>query len=113
MKLSVARKLNRRNFVLNRTAAAFALITAFVVFSAHAPGTWGAKLSDASLIPQKGTVGMPFRFQLNGKMASGMAPYAYVKQSGQLPPGLSMSKRGLILGRPTTPGEFKFWCDTF
>src|SRR5436190_7244494 len=99
-------------FVSNRKMA-FALIVAFVVIVAHAPGAWGGKLSDASLFPQKGTVGKPFRFQLNGKMAAGMAPYNHVIQSGQLPPGLTMSKRGMIVGRPTTAGEFKYWVDTF
>jgi hypothetical protein len=92
---------------------AFGLIIAFAVFAGVAPGAWGAKFSDASLVPQKGTVGAPCRFQLNGRMWAGMAPHAYEKQSGELPPGLRMSKRGLILGRPTTAGEFQFWCDTF
>src|SRR6185503_18530120 len=60
-------------------------------------------------IPQKGVVGKPFRFQLAGR--NGTPPFTYKIDSGELPPGLSMSREGLILGTPTKSGTFKYWAN--
>jgi len=60
-------------------------------------------LSDA-LAP--GTVAVTYQIQLfaNG----GVRPYSWSVVAGQLPPGLSLSRSGLISGTPTTPGVFAF-----
>jgi hypothetical protein len=38
----------------------------------------------------------------------GIPPYTFVVQSGQVPPGLTLSPAGLLSGNPTTPGTFNF-----
>src|SRR5436190_2148366 len=64
--------------------------------------------SDESLLPHNGVVGQLYTFELKGRV--GGPPYSYAV-TGNLPPGLMITKRGLISGRPTTAGKFQFWCD--
>ncbi len=40
--------------------------------------------------------------------AGGTAPYAYVVESGTLPPGLNLSPSGVLAGTPTSAGSFNF-----
>ncbi|MBI3765430.1 MAG: putative Ig domain-containing protein [Ignavibacteriales bacterium] len=40
--------------------------------------------------------------------SGGTAPYSFVKASGTLPSGLSLSSSGVLSGTPTTPGSFTF-----
>jgi hypothetical protein len=58
------------------------------------------------LVPP-GTVGVPYpprKFIASG----GVAPYAYDAGTPALPPGLSLSLKGVLSGTPTAPGRFNF-----
>ena len=57
-----------------------------------------------------GAVGVPYRFDL--KATSGTEPYVWKKKNkakfGTLPPGISLSKEGVLSGTPTTQGMSDF-----
>jgi large repetitive protein len=54
-----------------------------------------------------GTVGQPYSVQVKGKQ--GCDDYWFEVLSGSFPPGLSLSRSGLVSGVPTTPGRFDFY----
>ena len=58
-----------------------------------------------------GYVGVPYEVQIESEEGSGCSPdYDYfVIVNSVLPPGLSMSRDGLISGTPTTAGFTRFW----
>jgi beta-glucanase (GH16 family) len=88
---------------------AYSLVIALMLIAADAPLALGLAFTDETLLPHNGAVGKAYRFQLKGR--AGSAPYHFKIDSGALPPGLSMSKGGLILGKPTTAGKFQFWAN--
>jgi hypothetical protein len=51
-------------------------------------------------------VGQPYSSQ--ARVVGGIAPFTWVVLSGALPPGLTLSSSGLLLGTPTTPGTYSF-----
>jgi hypothetical protein len=53
-----------------------------------------------------GRIGQPYKQQLNA--LGGLQPYYWILISGALPPGLSLSTSGAILGTPSTSGDFDF-----
>ncbi len=54
----------------------------------------------------RATRGHHYRIQLHA--ASGRAPYRWTKSSGSLPPGLRLSRAGVISGVPTRAGSYRF-----
>jgi hypothetical protein len=63
-------------------------------------------LSISSLAIPGATVGSQYRFTLGSE--GGVGPYAWVIQSGSLPPGLSLATDGTISGQPTQSGRSAF-----
>lgn len=53
-----------------------------------------------------GTAGIPYSQPIVA--TGGVTPYAFTINSGNLPPGLSLSSGGTILGTPTTGGNYSF-----
>jgi large repetitive protein len=95
------------------------LVLTFLVALVVVPAAFALRFTDASYNTPTGTVGMPYSHQFNADggcgpdPASGNAglPYQYRILSGGLPPGLSLSKSGLISGTPTTPGSYSFYVE--
>lgn len=89
------------------------LVAALVVV----PSAFALRFTDASYNTPVGTVGQPYSHQFDGDGGCGPdganlgLPYQFRILSGALPPGLSMSKAGLISGTPTTPGSFSFYVE--
>src|SRR5262245_9281736 len=86
----------------------FKLCLVSLLLAAIASPALGLGFSDESLLPHNGEVAQPYTFQLKGR--AGSTPYSYSIDSGNLPPGLSMTERGLISGVPTTAGTYSIWC---
>lgn len=95
------------------------LALAAVAAAVLAPSALALRFSDASYFTPTGIVGVSYSHQFNGEggcgpdPASGNAglPYQYRVLSGSLPPGLSLSKGGLISGTPTQAGSFSFYVE--
>src|SRR5438477_10934656 len=86
----------------------YAWVVVLMVLAAGAPNVRGFGFTDEALIPQRAVVGKPYRFMLSAR--NGSAPYRFRKDSGSLPPGLVLYETGMIVGTPTTPGNYMFWC---
>jgi len=92
----------------------FAFVAAILVSSAAA-----LRFSDDSFNVPIGVVGQPYKHQFNGAGGCGPdpnvpgsgLPYQFSILSGGLPPGLSLSKSGLISGTPTVAGNWSFWVE--
>ena len=57
-----------------------------------------------------GFVGREYEVELESEEGSGCSPtYDYFVLVGSLPPGLTMTRDGLISGTPTTAGFYRFW----
>jgi large repetitive protein len=57
-----------------------------------------------------GYVGVPYEVELESEEGSGCTPYVWYEiVNSALPPGLSMSRDGVISGVPTTVGGASFW----
>lgn len=56
-----------------------------------------------------GYVGQAYSYQV--KVNGGNPPYEFTVKSGGLPPGISLSKEGLISGKPTQGGSWKFYIE--
>ncbi|MBL8211354.1 MAG: putative Ig domain-containing protein [Bryobacterales bacterium] len=53
-----------------------------------------------------GTAGLPYSQPITA--TGGIAPYTFIVNGGSLPPGLSLSSAGTVLGTPTTGGNYTF-----
>jgi len=97
-----------------RAAALFVLLA--VVF---VPGAAALDFNDDSEEAPRGEVGLLYHFELQSHGGCDDAPYHYVVESGNLPPGLKLApesynlpdKRhtGLIDGMPTQGGTWSAW----
>jgi hypothetical protein len=59
-----------------------------------------------------GTVDMQYSVQIVSRGGCGPAlPYQYRILNGALPSGISLSTSGLLSGRPTTAGNYRFWVE--
>jgi hypothetical protein len=85
-----------------RTSAVLALLAAVFAASAYAFG-----FTDEAQLPPDMHLGSPYSFQLSAR--SGCPPYYYEHQSGEFPPGVSMTGNGLISGTPQSGGTFQTW----
>ena len=57
-----------------------------------------------------GYVGVEYKIQILSEDGSGCEPYDYFElHNGALPPGLSMTRKGVISGLPTSAGFTRFW----
>ena len=57
-----------------------------------------------------GFVGQEYEVELESEEGSGCSPsYDYFVLVGSLPPGLTMTRDGLISGTPTNAGFYRFW----
>jgi len=59
----------------------------------------------------EGKTGRAYKQQLDA--LGGLQPYRWLLVSGALPPGLTLSQAGLILGTPTAIGDFDFGVQVF
>ena len=92
----------------------FLPILAVAVVSAGilAPIAAALRFTDASYFIPTGVVGQPFRHEFHGDGGCGPAlPYQYRILSGELPPGLSLSKDGVVSGTPTQAGSWSVWIE--
>jgi len=62
-------------------------------------------ITTASPLP-KGTIGVPYEFTLQAD--DGTPPYSWHLEDGTLAPGLTLTPQGVITGRPTAEGTFRF-----
>lgn len=84
----------------------FVALAALVVV----PAAFALRFTDDSYNMPPASVGKPFSKQLDGAGGCGPAlPYQYTLIGGSLPPGVSLSFRGLISGTPTRAGSYSFW----
>lgn len=88
------------------------LIVAAVAAGVLAPVALALRFTDASYFVPTGVVGQPFRHEFHGEGGCGPGlPYQYRILSGELPPGLSLSKDGVVSGTPTQAGTWKVWIE--
>jgi hypothetical protein len=85
-----------------RTICAVAVLAGVFAASALAFG-----FTDEALLPPDLHLGSPYSFQLSAR--SGCPPYYYEQQSGNFPPGVSMTSDGLISGTPPIGGSYQTW----
>jgi hypothetical protein len=77
-----------------------------------APVAAALRFTDDSYLVPTGVVGQPFRHVFHGEGGCGPGlPYQYRILSGELPPGLTLSKDGVISGTPTQAGTYSFWVE--
>ena len=76
------------------------------------PAALAIRFTDDSYNMPTGVVGQSYGKQFAGDGGCGPAlPYQYSIIGGNLPPGLSLSKGGLISGVPAQDGSWSFWVD--
>ena len=78
------------------------------------PTAFALRFSDASLLPPKGTVGMPYSHDIDGEGGCNEQDYDIKILSGSLPPGLSLQGSTTdwrIEGTPTQAGSFGVWLE--
>jgi hypothetical protein len=85
-----------------RTTAAVAALAAVFAASALAFG-----FTDEAQLPPDMHLSEPYSFQLGAR--NGCPPYYYEHQSGEFPPGVSMTGDGLISGTPQSGGTYQTW----
>jgi hypothetical protein len=57
-------------------------------------------------------VGQPYTLTFEGRGGCGPAlPYQYRLLNGALPPGLALSREGILSGSPTSAGDWDFWVE--
>ncbi|MER3410161.1 MAG: hypothetical protein C4305_01255 [Thermoleophilia bacterium] len=88
------------------------LSAAVVAAGILAPIAAALRFTDDSYFVPTGVVGQPFRHEFHGDGGCGPGlPYQYRILSGELPPGLSLSKKGVVSGTPTQAGSWSAWIE--
>ncbi len=88
------------------------LAAAAVAAGILAPVAAALRFTDDSYLVPTGVVGQPFRHVFHGEGGCGPGlPYQYRILSGELPPGLTLSKDGVVSGVPTQAGTWKPWIE--
>ncbi len=88
------------------------LALAAVAAGVLAPAAAALRFTDDSYFIPTGVVGTPFRHQFKGEGGCGPGlPYQYRILSGELPPGLTLSKDGIVSGTPTQAGTWRAWIE--
>lgn len=97
-------------------AATFAASSAIIA----TPGAQAMGFADEPCIDSPGSVricpeavvGQPYSLTLQGSGGCGPAlPYQYRVLNGALPPGLGLSRQGVLGGLPTSAGTWDFWVE--
>jgi putative Ig domain-containing protein len=77
-----------------------------------APAAFALRFTDDSFNTPTGITGRAYSHQFQGDGGCGPAlPYQFRLLNSTLPPGLSLSKSGLVSGTPSAPGEYSFWVE--
>jgi large repetitive protein len=88
------------------------LVLVAVLAAVVAPAALALRFTDDSYFIPKGVVGQPFTHWFKGDAGCGPAlPYQFRIIGGELPPGLSLRKDGLLSGTPTEAGTWSFWVE--
>src|SRR4029450_3046806 len=74
------------------------------------PTASALRFTDDSYLVPDGTVGEYYAHQFTGEGGGGL-PYQFRVLSGALPPGLSLTGDGLLVGIPTLAGSWSFWLE--
>jgi hypothetical protein len=83
-----------------------------VLAAVVAPAALALRFTDDSFFVPKGVVGQPYTHWFKGDAGCGPAlPYQFRIIGGELPPGLSLRKDGLLSGTPTEAGTWSFWVE--
>jgi hypothetical protein len=82
------------------------VLLAVVAALVAVPSASALDLDDARL--PDAIVGVPYKFQLKGEKGCEQSHH-YNLHSGYLPPGLTLTREGLISGTPTVAAEFQFF----
>ena len=89
-----------------------ALLAALAVALVVVPAALATRFTDESYFIPKGQVGASFSHWFRGDGGCGPGlPYQFRVLSGNLPPGISLSKDGHLSGIPTTAGSWSFWVE--
>jgi hypothetical protein len=90
----------------------YALLLVVLLALVVVPTAAAIRFTDDDFDMPTGIVGQPYSKQFNGAGGCGPAlPYQYRILSGELPPGISLSKSGLFNGVPTQAGNWSFWVE--
>ena len=96
-------------------AATFAALSAVIAIpQAQAMGFADTPCieSGALRVCPDAVVGQPYALTLEGRGGCGPAlPYQYRLLNGALPPGVALSKEGVLSGSPTSAGSWDFWVE--
>jgi hypothetical protein len=88
------------------------LVATVAVALVVVPSALATRFTDDSYFVPRGEVGRPYSHWFHGDGGCGPGlPYQFRVLSGDLPPGLSLTKEGHLGGTPTTPGSFSFWVE--
>ena len=74
------------------------------------PAASALRFTDDSYVVPEGTVGEYYAHEFTGEGGCGL-PYQFQVLSGALPPGLSLTGDGLLVGIPTRAGSWSFWLE--
>jgi large repetitive protein len=74
------------------------------------PTASALRFTDESYLVPEGTVGEYYAHEFTGEGGCGL-PYQFRVLSGALPPGLSLTGDGLLVGIPTQAGSWSFWLE--
>lgn len=83
-------------------------VAALVAFAALVAVPSASALDIEDLQLPDAVVGTAFKFQLDGEKGCEDSHH-FAVDSGYLPPGLVLSREGLLSGTPTTPGRYDFF----
>jgi hypothetical protein len=76
------------------------------------PAASALRFTDDSYLVPAGVVGQDYSHRFEGDGGCGPAlPYTFRVLSGALPPGLSLSSDGLLIGVPREAGSWSFWLE--
>jgi hypothetical protein len=76
------------------------------------PTASAIRFTDDSYLVPEGAVGEYYAHEFTGDGGCGPAlPYQFRVLSGALPPGLSLTGDGLLVGIPTQAGSWSFWLE--
>lgn len=72
-----------------------------------APGAAALDICEEECPPPAAEHNTPYEFQFVGE--EGCVPYRFSYLNGTVPPGLTITQDGRLVGTPTQAGEFEFW----
>jgi large repetitive protein len=103
---SIARRQQGRTSI--RLVSVLALVLALGLVLV--PSASALRFTDGSYLVPVGTVGEYYAHEFIGDGGCGL-PYQFRVLSGALPPGLSLTGDGLLVGIPTQAGSWSFWLE--